>query len=29
MDRGGWQATTHGVTRVGHDKATEKQQATT
>ena len=23
MDRGAWQATVHGVTRVGHDLATE------
>ena len=26
MDRGAWQATVHGVQRVGHDLATEQQQ---
>ena len=26
MDRGAWQATIHGVQRVGHDLATEQQQ---
>ena len=25
-DRGAWQATVHGVTRVGHDLATKQQQ---
>ena len=28
MDRGAWQATVHGVTRVGHALATKQQQAT-
>ena len=27
MDRGAWQATVHGVTRVGHDLATEHTHA--
>ena len=26
MDRGAWQATVHGLARVGHDSATEQQQ---
>ena len=26
MDRGGWQAIVHGVTRVGHDLMTKQQQ---
>ena len=26
VDRGAWQATVHGVTRVGHDLATNHQQ---
>ena len=26
MDRGAWQATVHGVTRVRHDLATKQQQ---
>ena len=25
MDGGAWQGTVHGVTRVGHDSATEQQ----
>ena len=28
MDRGAWQVTVHGVTRVRHDLATKQQQAT-
>ena len=26
MDRGAWQATVHGITRVGYDLATKQQQ---
>ena len=26
MDRGAWQATVHGVTRVGHDLVTEERE---
>ena len=26
IDRGAWQATVHGVSRVGHDSATKQQQ---
>ena len=26
MDRGAWQATVHGVSRVGHNLATKRQQ---
>ena len=26
VDRGAWQATVHGITRVGHDLATKQQQ---
>ena len=26
MDRGAWQATVHGVARVGHDLAAKQQQ---
>ena len=26
MDRGAWQATVHGVARVGHDLVTKQQQ---
>ena len=26
MDRGAWQATVHGVTRVGHDLATKERK---
>ena len=26
MDRGAWQATVHGVTRVGHDLATRERE---
>ena len=29
MDRGDWQATVHGITRVGHDLATKQQQQQT
>ena len=28
MDRGAWQATVHGVTRVGHDLATKEREVT-
>ena len=29
MDRGAWQATVHGVARVGHDLATRKRERVT
>ena len=29
MDRGAWQATVHGVTRVGHDLATKEREKVT
>ena len=29
MDRRAWQATSHGVTRVGHELATKQQQTYT
>ena len=27
MDRGAWQATVHGVAKVGHDLVTQQQQS--